>query len=133
MNGPEEMNEFEQRLAQAMKHLDAPEGFADRVMARAASVADAPRSGLRHADHGTGKVLVMLRRQWISPQTRTWVSGALAASLVAGVFMASQVHERREKARVLATQQFEESQRITDQAMEKARAQLKRAGIDLDQ
>jgi hypothetical protein len=105
-----EEKKFEHRLTQALQRLDAPVGFADRVMVR---VEAAPRR----------KVFVM------SPRTSTWVSGAIAAMLAIGIFTGERVHQRHERER--AEQQFETATRITDQALAHAREQLQRAGVPL--
>lgn len=106
-----ETKQFEIRLNQALRRVDSPEGFADRVMQR---VAAAPRR----------KVFAL------SPRTSTWVSGAIAAMLALGIFTGEQIHQRRERER--ANQQFETATRITDQALAHAREQLQRAGVPLE-
>ena len=106
-----EEKQFEHRLTQALQRLDAPQGFADRVMER---VEATPRR----------KVFVM------SPRTSTWVSGAIAAMLAIGIFTGERVHQRHERER--AEQQFETATRITDQALAHAREQLQRAGVPLE-
>lgn len=116
---PEELNqpgesfeELEQYLKGAMRRVDAPEGFADRVIARAR-----PASA-------TAKVLMMPSRM------RIWVSGAVAATLLAGVFVGDQVRERRQRERAEdAQRQFEAGMRITDAALEHTRQQLRSAGV----
>lgn len=106
-----ETKQFEVRLNEALRRVDSPEGFADRVMAR---VEAAPRR----------KLFVM------SPRTSTWVTGAIAAVLALGIFTGQRVHLYHE--RQLATQQFETATRIEDQALAHARQQLERAGVPLD-
>ncbi len=110
------MNEFEQkqwehRLTQAMQHVDAPPGFADRVLQRA----EAPPQR---------KVLAM------SPRVSTWLTGAIAAALALGVFTGERIHQHRERER--ANQEFETATRITDQALAHTREQLQRAGVPLE-
>ncbi len=107
----ESFEELERYLSEAMRRVDAPEGFADRVMARTRS---AP---------STAKILRMPSR------TRAWVSGAIAAALLAGVLVGEQVHARRERQAEKAQQQFEAGMRITDAALEHTREQLQRAGV----
>lgn len=119
---PEELNqpgesftELEEYLTHALRHVDAPKGFAERTMARA-QAAGTPR----------GKLLMMPSR------LRAWTSGAIAAALVAGVFVGDQVHVRhqREKAE-LAQQQFEAAMRITGETLEQTRLQLQQAGVPI--
>lgn len=118
-NQPEELNQpdesfkqLEQYLTEALRRVDAPEGFADRVMARA-----------RRAP-ARAKILTMPLR------ARAWLGGAIAAALLAGVFVGDQVHERRERERAdTAQRQFEAGMRITDAALEHTRDQLRRAGV----
>ena len=112
MKQPEELNtEFEQNLTQALRPVDAPAGFADRVIAR--SKAPAP-----------AKVIRMPLR------TRAWASGAIAAALVAGVFVGQQSHMRHQRVEAeRAQQQFEAGMRITDQTLDHVRQQLQEAGV----
>jgi hypothetical protein len=111
---PEELNaEFERNLTEALRLVDPPEGFAERVMARALA-SEQPRA----------RVLAM------RPSVRAWMSGAIAAVLLAGVFVADEVHVRRQRERgELAQQQFEAGLRITDEALQHTREQLARAGV----
>ena len=114
MNQPEDpLTQFEQELTLAMRGVDPPEGFAERVMARA-QTSEQPRA----------KVIAMPRR------LPSWTSGAIAAALLLGVFFGVQIHLRhqREQAQI-AQQQFEDGIRITDQALERTRQQLQRAGV----
>ena len=120
LNQPEEGNEpaesfaeLEQYLTQALRRVDAPNGFAERTMARA-----------RQAETPRGKLLVMPTR------LRVWTSGAVAAMLVAGVFAGNQIHVRRERQKTeLAQQQFEAAMRITGETLDEARLQLQQAGV----
>ena len=114
MKQPEEsFTKFEQELTQAMRAVDPPEGFADRVMARAQSPAPAQAKVVR-----------------MQPRARPWIGGAIAAVLLAGVFVADEVHVRRQRERgELAQQQFEAGLRITDEALQHTREQLARAGV----
>jgi hypothetical protein len=106
--------EFEAHLTKALRRVDAPEGFADRVMARALTQ-DRPKPA---------PVVVM------KPRFQPWIGGAIAAALLAGVFGAEQVQVRRQREQAaMAQQQFEAGIRITDAALEHARDQLEQAGI----
>ena len=109
----ESFAEFEADLKQALRPLDAPEGFADRVMAR---VLDEEKPDLR--------VLTM------KPRRRVWIGGAIAAALLGGVFGAEliQTHNRQQQA-ALVQQQFETGILITDQALAHVRDRLKQAGV----
>ena len=111
-----EMNEFEQQVARALRPVDAPEGFAARVMERA----DAPAVATN---------VVVMRPRLLA---QMWVGGAVAAMLAVGAFVGEAVHVRhqREEAAV-ATQQFDAAVRVTDQAIERTRAQLEKAGLKL--
>jgi hypothetical protein len=118
MDGPElvpdlELAEFELQLARAMRRVDAPEGFAARVLDKAEQtqkvVAMRPRSGL-----------------W---RLQAWMSGALAAVLALGMYGAEVLHQRREQAK--ADQQFAVAMQVTDHAIAQTRAQLQRAGLKL--
>jgi hypothetical protein len=111
------MSDFEKDLTQAMQRLDAPEGFAARLMERAAAES------------------VDQRRLIVTPRRRWWWSGsgiAVAAGLVAGMFVAQQVHVRHEREQAaVAQQQFETAMRVTDHALDRTRARLERSGIRL--
>jgi hypothetical protein len=111
----EVQDEFEQELGRRMRHVDPPEGFAERLMERAAAQAPARQ-----------KVLTMPRRQIF----RAWLGGAIAAALVTGVFVGEQVHLRsQERQAEVARQQFETAMRVTDHALDQTRASLQRAGV----
>ena len=111
----EPLTQFERVLTQAMRGVDPPEGFAERTMARAqAQASERPRA----------KILTMPRRM------RSWATGAIAATLLAGVFVGDQVHVRRQRERAeLAQQQFEQGIRITDETLDHVRMQLQQAGV----
>lgn len=114
MNQPEETpTQFEQQLTHAMRAVDPPEGFAERVLARA-QAAEQPRA----------RVLAMPRRRPL------WASGAIAAALLVGVFIGEQTHLRHQREQAeLARQQFEAGMRITDEALDHTREQLAQAGV----
>jgi len=119
MDGPElvpdlKLAEFELQLARAMRRVDAPEGFAERVMETSASPAE--------------KVIVMRPRSGLW-RMQAWAGGAIAAVLVLGMFGAEQLHQRREQAK--ADQQFAVAMQATDHALDQTRAQLQRAGLNL--
>ena len=116
MNQPEEMpDQFEQKFAEAMRRVDAPGSFADRICAR-----------IQAAEPSRGKVLPM------TPRMRLWVSGALAAGLLLGVVATEEVHRRQQREQAaMAQQQFQEALRITDRALDHAREQLQQAGVQL--
>ena len=111
---------FEAQLMEALQRVDAPEGFAERVMRQA--YAD-PTHDDKTVMNGAPRTLVMRR-------PRAWVGGAIAAVLVLGAFGAERVHVRRERA-ALATQQFEAAVLVTDQALQQTREQLAKAGLRL--
>jgi hypothetical protein len=117
-NLPEDENaqslaDFAEHLTQALRWVDAPEGFADRVMARA-----------RVEERPPVRVLMM------KPRQQAWIGGAIAAALLAGVFGAEQIQVRQQRQQAaLAQQQFEAGIRITDDALVHARDQLERAGV----
>lgn len=114
MNQPEEpLTQFEEELTQAIRAVDPPDGFAERVMARA-QASEQPRA----------KIFAMPRR------LPSWTSGAIAAALLLGVFFGVQTHLRHQREQAeFAQQQFEAGIRITDAALERTRHQLQRAGV----
>ncbi len=112
---------FERQLAAALDRVDPPAGFADRAVARAA--------GLRPALGTSSGAKILPFRRW------QWMGGALAATVLLGSFAVQDLraHRERERQRVLATQQFSTATRITEQAMEHTREQLKRSGVLQDE
>jgi hypothetical protein len=124
VNQPEELlTKFEQELTEGMRAVDPPDGFAERLMMRV-EVAETPRA----------RVVEMPRRR-----RTVWASGAIAAALLAGVFVGQDIRARhqREQAELArqhaeaARQQFEAGIRITDETLDHARAELAHAGIQL--
>jgi len=105
---------FEAELTLAMRHVDPPAGFADRVLAKVAE--PEPRRA---------KILMMPRR------VQAWVGGAVAAVLMVGAFGIQQQHERRQRAEeaARAQQQYEQALQITGETLDHVRAQLQQAGV----
>jgi hypothetical protein len=118
----QEPDAFELQVMQALRRVDAPEGFAARVMERAATPAVLSK-------------MVVMRPRFARMRVQTWAGGAIAAMLVLGVFGTEQVHVRHERTvrAALAQQQFETATRITDRALEHTREQLARAGVLQDE
>jgi hypothetical protein len=121
-----QQSEFERALTRAMARVNPPETLT-KFLLKAAEVeaqSQRPRREPRH------------KWAWRLPQARFqsfgWMSGALAAVLLVGVFGVEQVHVRHEREQAAqATQQFETAMRVTDHALDQTRAQLQRAGIKL--
>jgi len=115
--------EFELQMARAMSRVDAPEGFAARVMERAASPAESAQ-----------KVVVM-RSRFGMARMQAWAGGAIAATLALGMFGAEQLHQRhvREVQTALANQQFAMAVQVTGHALAQTREQLQRAGLNLSE
>jgi len=113
LNQPDEsFAEFDRHLTVALKRVDPPKEFSDRVMARAQPAGSAPAKLMR-----------------MKPR-RAWASGAIAAAVLAGAFSGEEVHLRHQRERAeLAQRQFETAMRITDQTLERVRQQLQQAGI----
>lgn len=135
MSGPEEreqdhmddlqMQEFEQALTRAMRRVEVPAEMTTKFMAVAED---------NHAHAGSGLRLIKFSKNWrvfAMPQARAWMGGAIAAVLVTGCFVGGHIHAEHER-RVQAQQQFEAAERITDQALERTREQLRSQGIYLD-
>jgi hypothetical protein len=119
-NPPEEMSEdftsLERELRQALRPVDPPAGFADRVIARTRTESAAQPKRARIL------MFPVLR-------SRVWIGSAVAAMLLVGV-VGEQAHrmEQRRKAEE-AQKQFETALQVTDRALEHTRQQLERAGI----
>jgi hypothetical protein len=128
--------EFELQLARAMSCVDAPEGFAARVMERAASserVVAAPTQ-VSEARPGAPRVVV-IRSRFGMARMQAWAGGAIAATLALGMFGAEQLHQRhvREVQTALANQQFAMAVQVTGHALAQTREQLQRAGLNLSE
>lgn len=107
---------FEASLRRAMQRVEVRAQLTQKLLALADGpqlVQPAPR----------GKVLAFRRAP-------LWLGSAIAAMLVLGVFAGERIHQHREEQR--AEQQFEAADRITNQALERVRQQVERAGITLD-
>jgi hypothetical protein len=118
--GSSEDDEFELALTRALRRVEAPAGFAEKMVART-HVSESRRVTPSGAP---GKLLVMM------PKPKVWLSGAIAAALVAGVFVAQDVHQRHE--REVANRQFALSMQIEERTMEHTRQQLQKAGVPLE-
>ena len=71
-------------------------------------------------------VLAMPRR------VRVWASGAVAAAVLAGVFVTHEVRLRDQRLEAeRAQQQFETAMQITSETLQDVRTQLQRAGVEL--
>ncbi len=118
------MTPFEEQLQKAMRHVDAPPTLV-RFLEAAVEVErerTLPRKERKH------RWAFFLPR----PQFAAWMTSAVAAMLVVGVFAGEHAYRRHEQT-VLATQQFETATRITDEALAHTREQLARAGVSLEQ
>ncbi len=103
---------FKQELRQAMRPVEAPEGFAERV--------------LRRMEQSPAQVLPMRAR----PVWR-WAGGALAASLLVGAAGTWAEREHRRRQQEEAERQFAVAMQVTSHALEQSREQLSRAGFRL--
>ena len=77
-------------------------------------------------------VLIMLAEPCLKPAASRKPLGwlAIAATLLAGVFVADQTHVRHQRQQAeLAQQQFDAAMRITDQTLDHVRQQLQQAGV----
>jgi hypothetical protein len=144
MNGPEEkereqemqlemddprMKEFEQALSRAMQRVDV------RAETTAKFLALAEEAERKRVQAGGGFRLIKFSdggRVVAMPRPRAWMGGAIAAVLAMGIFVGAHVHEQHER-RVVARQQFETAERITDETLARTRAELEQRGIKLDQ
>jgi hypothetical protein len=150
MNGPEKnereqemqfevddprMKEFEQALSRAMQRVE----LRAETTAKFLALAEEAERKRVHAGGGFrlikfsngGRVFAMPRL----PQARAWMGGAIAAVLAIGVFAGAHIHEQHEQheRQMMAQQQFETAERITDEALARTRAELEQRGINLEQ
>ena len=144
MNGPEDnerdqemqlemddprMQEFEQALSRAMQRV------AVRAETTAKFLALAEEAERKRVQAGGGFRLIKFSdggRVIAMPRPRAWMGGAIAAVLAMGIFAGAHVHEQHER-RVMAREQFETAERITDETLARTRAELEQRGIKLDQ
>lgn len=107
--------ELEKQLRAALRPVDAPEGFAERLMQRLPPANKEP-------------VLVLLPRRAPAPSRRYGVPAALAASLVAAVLLGQQLADHRvqnqiarEQAEGLAAKrELLQALRVTSQKLDMA-------------
>jgi hypothetical protein len=113
----EDFTLLEGQLRNALRPVDPPAGFADRVIAHThVEAASQPRRA---------RILM-----FPTMRSRVWIGSAVAAMLLVGV-AGEQAHERMEQRRKAAEaqKQFETALQVTDRALEHARQQLLRAGV----
>jgi hypothetical protein len=113
MNKEEFDVEFDQELAWMLPRVDAPQGFAAKVMA----AAETPKKA----------------KLFAFPRVPVWATGAIAAGVIVGALAVGDVHLKHEQQRAEAQRQFETATQITDRALEHARQQLAKAGISLEE
>jgi hypothetical protein len=120
----DDLNDFEKRLAKAMRRVDAPPNVAKflALAAEAHAERELPRRARKH------------RWAFFFPKPPMWAMGAVTAVLVLGVFAGEQIHERTQERKAAVVQrEFETAMRVTDHALDHTRAQLERAGLNLEQ
>ncbi|HWG18475.1 MAG TPA: hypothetical protein VN678_11470 [Acidobacteriaceae bacterium] len=147
-----EQDPFEGELLRAMRRVDAPEGFADRVLAR---IAESPvqqwkpsmetvsefeqelGQAMRHVDAPEGFADRVLRQIAAEERPRAkvlmmprrvqlWAGGAIAAALLVGAFGVREQRERRQQEQAVAEarQQFRQAMQITGNTLADTRAQI---------
>lgn len=106
-------NEFEEQVRRSLRRLEAPKGFAARVLERAA----------------VSEKCLSRRRRFRLGLVRGWIG--VAAVLVLVALAANQVRVRRERARVAEIQaQFDTAMRVTNGALTQTRVELERMGLN---
>ena len=115
---------FERELAVALRHVDAPPNFTLRVL-EGAGLTEAKPAAKAAAKSGIWRP----RDPFAWMRVQRWAGAAVAAALAIGVLAGEHVHDSRNRERANANQQFEAATRITDQALEHTREQLRQAGV----
>lgn len=107
-------DEFENQLRRALRPVDAPEGFAERLMQKLPAQPVAPRSPV---------VVALPVKQKPAPR-RYGVPAALAASMVAAVLLGQQLAmhrmEQQEAAGRAASEELLQALRVTSQKLDLA-------------
>ena len=115
---------FEERLTEALRRVDAPEGFAARAMRRCEEAASPTPSWPKKAARAS-------RLPWVP--ARAWAAAALVLVAI-GAMAAYQVQARRERARVARLQtQFDAAMQVTSRALDHTKAQLSRRGVFVEE
>lgn len=130
--GDPQMQEFERALSRAMQRVEVRAETTAKFLALAEEAEEKrlkTGGGFRLINFANGGRVFAMPRM---PQMRAWMGGAIAAVLAMGCFAGAHMHTEHER-RVQAQQQFEAAERITDQALERTREQLRAQGIYLDQ
>ena len=117
---------FDRELHAAMRPVNAPETLAKFLaLAAEAEARRSQRGGIAFVRLSNGGRVLAFPRAGSH-----WMGGAVAAMLLAGVFVAGDVHVRREHER--ATQDFATAERIEAQTLAQTRQQLAKAGVSLE-
>lgn len=106
-----EMAALEARLRQELARVEAPAGFAERVMARAA-----------------WEPVRMRRPSWVMFAV---AAAVLVCAVIGGVRV--QQEQRRERANAEFATAMQVTDRAMDRAEEHAREQMQRAGLDINE
>jgi hypothetical protein len=120
------MNEsFENELRRALRPVDAPDGFTERLM-RALPTREAP-----------APVLVPVREIPVRTPRRYWMPGALAASLLVAVLAGQQVAQLREERQAQAegleaSRELMQALRLTSEKLDLAYQAVQAAPEDAD-
>jgi len=124
----DEMDLFERALQKALRPVSPPETLAKFLAIAAEAQEQQRRTGRRwFRPRGRSGSLGLL---FVTPWPRVWAGGTMAAALLLCGLVGEQAYQRHQHA--VADQEFETSLRITNEALERTRAQLLQAGIRLE-
>ncbi len=118
---PKDVEALEAELRATLRHVAAPEGFTDRVMARVQQ-REAERELRARQSRGFGG---MYRR--VQRNTGVWSSIAAMLLLAAGGNVAYQRHERQERQAVVVQQQMDLAMELTSHALDNVQGGLDRS------
>jgi hypothetical protein len=124
-----EFQALEHELRNALRPVDPPAGFADRVLARARQ-SDSQAAAQAEPAGKAARAPVLT---FTSRRSRVWIGSAIAAMLLAGVAVEGTHRMEQRRRTEEAQRQFETAMQVTNRTLDHVRDQLQRVRVPLDQ